>query len=116
MKISFVNRKEPADSPQQVESVQSLRQQILNIVLIAAAIFGVIAYILIPIRTYNETAPAAFIVYTVAVAWVVVIAIFRKLPYHLRTISFIALVYAVGVTSYLQRSDMPEYFEETGEE
>ncbi len=104
MNFSFLKRVSPdrTESPDQIESVQSLRVQILNIVLIAAAIFGIIAYILVPIRTFNETDTGSFIVYTVAVAWVILIAIFRKLPYHLRSISFIGLIYAVGVASYLQ--------------
>lgn len=104
MKFSFLTKKseQTTESDPQTDSIQTLRLQILNIVLIAAAAFGVIVYILVPIRTYNQTPPAAFIVYTVAVIWVVAIASIRKLSYHLRTISFIGLIYAVGVTSYLQ--------------
>ena len=104
MKIHFF-KKPPVqenESPLHTDTMQSLRERILNSVLIGATIFGLLAYFLIVIRTINQTPLPAVIVYTAAVAWIIVITIMRKFPYRLRAISIVGLIYLLGMTSYLQ--------------
>lgn len=90
------------ESSLQSDSMQTLRQRILNILLIAASIFGLLDYFLVVVRSYDRTPFPAFIVYTVAVIWVLFITLVRKLPYRLRALSLVGLMFLLGVTSYLQ--------------
>ena len=104
MKFSFFkNRSVREDeSPLESDSLQSLRERILHNLLIGASVFGLLDYFLVVVRSYNRTALPAFIVYTAAVVWVLVITLIRKLPYRLRAFSLIGLIYLLGITSYLQ--------------
>ena len=104
MNIPFLSRKpdQETDLSLHTDTINSLRQRILNNVLIGAAIFGVIDYFLVVIRTFSQTPLPAVIVYTLAVIWIIVVTIVRKFPYRLRALSFVGLIYLLGITSYLQ--------------
>ncbi len=104
MKFSFLKKRpvEEMDSPLKSDSIQSLRLRILNYLLIAASIFGLIVYFLVPVRTFNTTPIVFFVVYTVVIFFVLLITVFRKLPYNLRAISLIVVIYLLSLSSYLQ--------------
>jgi GAF domain-containing protein len=57
---------------------------------------------LVVIRSYAQTPLPAVIIYTFAVIWTIFVTIARKLPYRLRAFSFVALIYLLGITSFLQ--------------
>jgi len=106
MKIPFFNKDKPSvqenESPLSTDSMQSLRERILNSVLIGASIFGVLDYFLVVIRSLNQTPLPAFVIYSLAVIWIIVVAAVRKFPYQVRAFSVVALIYLLGMTSYLQ--------------
>ena len=84
------------------DTLQSLRERILNIVLIGATVFGILDYFLVVIRSLTRTPLLAVIVYTLAVVWIIVVTIVRQFPYRLRAFSVVGLIYLLGITSYLQ--------------
>jgi GAF domain-containing protein len=104
MKFSFLKKQasQETDSALQSDSMQTLRERILNNLLIGASILGIIIYLLVPVRSFNRTPLPAFIVYSAAVLWILIITIFHKLPYRLRALSLVSVIYLLGVTSYLQ--------------
>jgi GAF domain-containing protein len=84
------------------DTIFKLRGRILNNVLIGATIFGLLDYFLVVIRSLEQTPLPAFIIYTLAIVWIIVITIARKFPYRLRALSVVCLIYLLGITSYLQ--------------
>jgi GAF domain-containing protein len=105
MKISFLKNKPDQDLPVsqvQTDSIQAIRARILNGVLIGASIIGVLDYFLVVIRSLSQTPLSAVVVYSLAVIWVIVITFARKFPYRLRAFSLVALIFLLGMTSYLQ--------------
>jgi GAF domain-containing protein len=104
MKFSFFKNRpvQETESSQQSDSMQTLRERILNNLLIGASIFGLLDYFLVVVRSYDQTPFPAFIIYTIAVVWVLIITIIRKLPYRLRALSCVSLIYLLGMTSFLQ--------------
>ena len=104
MKLPFL-KKPPVqenESPLHADTMQSLRERILNSVLIGATIFGLLDYFLVVIRTIKQTPLPAVIVYTLAVFWIIVVTLVRKFPYRVRAFSLVGLIYLLGMTSYLQ--------------
>lgn len=104
MKFPFFknNVVQETGSALQTDTLQTLRQQILDRMLIGASVFGLLVYFLVVIGSIQRTPLAAVIIYTLAVIWVILLAIFRKLPFQLRSISLVGIIYLLGVTSYLQ--------------
>jgi GAF domain-containing protein len=104
MKFSLLKKptsQEP-ESDLQSDSMQTLRERILNNLLVGASILGIIIYLLVPVRSFDRTPFPAFIVYSVAVFWILIITFFHRLPYRLRALSLVGIIYLLGVTSYLQ--------------
>jgi len=104
MKISLLkknSRNEIVNTPR-TETIEILRDRILNSVLIGATILGIIVYFLVVIRSFAQTPIPAFIVYTIATLWIMVVTFWRRFPYRIRAISVVGLIYLLGVTSYLQ--------------
>jgi GAF domain-containing protein len=104
MKLSLFKNQpiQETESLQQSETIQTLRERILNNLLIGASIFGLLDYFLVVIRSFDRTPFPAFLVYTAAVIWVLIITLIRKLPYRLRALSVVGLIYLLGITSFLQ--------------
>lgn len=90
-----------ANSPL-TDSVQKERERILNAMTIGAAIVGVLDFFLVVVRSLDETPWWAFAVYMAVAAWIVPIAVFRRMSYRVRAVSMVAILYALGLTSYLQ--------------
>jgi GAF domain-containing protein len=89
-----------------IETIQSQRERILNNVLIGAMIFGLVDYFLVVIRTLETTPLFAKIIYTGAILWITLVCLIHfilyNLPFWLRAISVVGLIYLLGVTSYFQ--------------
>lgn len=91
---------EPASST--VDDRKFIRERILTIVLIGAAIFGVAAYY-INVRVAIEQSNWGLIaIYTLAFGWVCAIALVRRIPYEFRATSMLLILYALGIISTLQ--------------
>ncbi len=84
------------------DTLQIIRGRILNNVTIVAAIVGVLSYFLIVVRSIRETPPAAAIVYTVVVSWMVIVALARRMKFTVRAVSLMGMVYLLSMTSFLQ--------------
>ena len=104
MKIPFVDNPtvQETQSPLDTDTIQTLRERILNSVLIGATIFGLLDYFLVVIRSLDQTPLLAVIIYTLAVIWIIVVTVVRKFPYKVRAFSVVALPFLLGMTSYLQ--------------
>ena len=102
-------KKRPAPESEaltQTDTIQTLRDRILNNVLIGSLIVGPLVYFAVVIRSIESTPPFAFVIYTAAIGWILVVGlihfVIKKLPYWLRAFSVIILIYLLGLTSYLQ--------------
>jgi GAF domain-containing protein len=104
MKIPFLKQSsfQATEVPLHTDTIQTLRERILNTVLIGATLFGLLDYFLVVIRSIKQTPLPATIIYTLAVVWITVVTVARKFPYLLRALSMIGLIYLLGITSYLQ--------------
>ncbi len=92
----------PKEEQEALGSMQDLRFRILNIMLIGAAIVGVVVmavslWISIPDRNWGLV-----IVSVAAYLWVLWITFDRRLPYLLRAFGFVILPYMLGVADQLQ--------------
>jgi GAF domain-containing protein len=108
MKFPFFKKRptQENEAPEQTDTVQTLRDRILNTVLIGSLIVGPLVYFMVVIRSIDKTPPFAFIIYTAAIGWILVVSlihfVIKKLPYWLRAFSLVILIYSLGLTSYLQ--------------
>jgi GAF domain-containing protein len=84
------------------DTMQSLRLRILNNLLIVASVGALIVYFLEAIRSFDQIPAPIIVVFTLLVLWVLVITIFRQLPFHLRAFSLIIAIYFLGVSSFIQ--------------
>jgi GAF domain-containing protein len=84
------------------DALQQLRGRILNHVLLGVLIFGLLDYFLVVVRSFERTPRSAFVIYTLAIVWLLVITLAPRLPYRLRALSLIGLAYVLGLTNYLQ--------------
>ena len=78
-----------------------IRERILTVVLIGAAILGVAAYYVNVRVAIEQSAWGSIIIYTVALGWVCAIAFFRRIPYEFRAVSMLIVLYALGIVSAL---------------
>jgi GAF domain-containing protein len=79
--------------------MRELRLRILNVLLMITSVFGLLAVVInlqadIPAKRWGLIG-----VYVGIYLWVVVITIFRKIPYHVRTISFILVNFLMGIST-----------------
>jgi len=78
-----------------------IRERILTVVLIGAAILGVAAYY-VNVRVAIQQSQWIWIfIYTLALGWVCAIAFIRRIPYEFRAVSMLIVLYALGVVSAL---------------
>ena len=94
----------PSPSSTAVDDRKFIRERILTVVLIGAAILGAVAYyvnisIAIP---QGERGWAVILIYTLAFGWVCAIAFLRRIPYIIRASSMLVTLYALGIISALQ--------------
>jgi GAF domain-containing protein len=91
-----------ASAAPKTDTLQEIRERILNNVSVVAAIVGVVSYFLIVIRSIEETPLAAAIVYSAIVLWIVIVALVRRMKFTVRAVSLVGMVYLLSVTSFLQ--------------
>lgn len=85
-----------------VDDRKFIRERILTVVLIGAAILGVAAYY-VNVRVAIEQNTWGWVaIYTLALGWVCAIAFGRRIPYEFRAASMLVILYALGVVSALQ--------------
>ena len=84
------------------DETQYWREKTLNLVLAGTAVFGVLVYInyLIPYAQSRNWIP--IILYTLALLWVIGIAIFRRLPFIFRIGSLCAILFTIGIVASIQ--------------
>lgn len=85
-----------------VSSMQDLRIRILNIMLIGAAIVGLVVLVASLLINIPERDWGMVIVSAAAYLWVLWITFDRKLPYLMRAFGFVILPYMLGVAEQLQ--------------
>jgi PAS domain S-box-containing protein len=83
--------------PNEITNMEQFRARLLRVMLISSLAPGTALYIasLIPVFTNGFT--SHFIVYTLLYAWFLVILLMRRIPYVIRTGSFVTILYAMGV-------------------
>ncbi|MBN2387737.1 MAG: GAF domain-containing protein [Anaerolineales bacterium] len=106
MNLPFLQKQDPEEQPSALlaDTVQSVRERILNTMTVGAAIAGILVYFLVVVRPSEDTPTAlpALIVYTIVVSWMLVVALFRRLGYQARALSLAGMLFVLSVTSYLQ--------------
>jgi GAF domain-containing protein len=78
------------------------QERILSAVLLGAAVLGTAAYLVNLIPTIQRGEWGWAVIYTLAFAWVLSVALIRRLHYNLRSASFLALLFILGLVSALQ--------------
>lgn len=105
MKIPFFQQRPTEESAAvSPDALQQLRFRILNNVLLGALLFGVFEYAVVLNRSYERYFKGGdwpvLVVYTVALLWLFIITVFRRLPYRLRAMSLLVVVYLVSLATY----------------
>jgi len=102
--ISFGNNL--LSGPQQgiVLTVQYWRERILNIILIIATISGGVIYYTNSANVIKNDRITLAILFTIFYGWILLITIFRRLPYFLRAGTLLLLLFLMGIISSLQYS------------
>ncbi len=95
MKASF--SKTVFDEPNQNASLAQLRERLLNILLGSTVILGAALYAIYLVPSLKNGFSAISIVYTVLFIWLLVILIARRIPYLVRTGSWVTILYSLGV-------------------
>ncbi len=85
-----------------VDDRKFIRERILTVVLIGAAILGVAAYYVNVRVAIQQSAWGWVAIYTLAFGWVCAIAFVRRIPYEFRALSMLIVLYALGIVSALQ--------------
>lgn len=81
---------------------QFIRERILTVVLMGAAILGIFAYVINTYLALQQNLWIWVIIYTVAFGWICAIAFVRRIPYYFRAGSMLIILYALGIVSALQ--------------
>jgi PAS domain S-box-containing protein len=80
-----------------VFDLHKMRKHLLNILLSSSAVFGTGIYLASLGPTISRKLYPAVAAYTVFYVWLLVIAFVKKLPYHLRTTSWLFFLYGFGM-------------------
>jgi len=89
-------------SSRSMDDRQFIRERILTVVLGAAALIGAFAYY-VNIRIAIQRGGWGWvIIYSLAFAWVCAIAFVRQIPYKIRALSMVFILYALGIISAVQ--------------
>lgn len=90
------------DFRESASHIQYWRDRILDVILIAATILGGVTYAVnfTQVFTSGDTVLAVF--YSVALGWIFIITIFRRIPYVIRAVSIITLLFFIGLGSAIQ--------------
>lgn len=94
----FLAERESAE----VDDRKFIRERILTVVLIGAAILGLAAYYVNVRVAIQQSTWGWVLIYTLAFGWVCAIAFVRRIPYEFRAISMLIILYALGIVSTLQ--------------
>jgi GAF domain-containing protein len=89
------------DSPN-VDDRQFIRERILTVVLMGAALLGLFAYIVNVRLAIQQNVWGWVAIYTIAFSWVCAIAFVRQIAYNIRAASMLIILYALGIVSALQ--------------
>ncbi len=81
----------------QIASLGQLRERLLNILLSSTVIIGVALFAIYLVPTINHGFPGITIIYTLLFIWLLVILFVRRIPYLVRTASWVGILYALGV-------------------
>ncbi len=85
-----------------VDDRKFIRERILTVVLIGAAILGVAAFYVNVLVAFQQNAWGWIATYLLAFGWVCAIAFVRRIPYEFRATSMLIILYALGIVSALQ--------------
>ncbi len=88
-------------SGDQDTELQHWRERIFMTIVNVAALAGLIAVIFNAIAQIKESNWLMLGITTIAYLWLLIIALFKRIPYNLRAISSIALLYLLGVATGL---------------
>ncbi len=93
----------PAESETSLEigNLQTFRERILNLLLRSGAVLGTIAYIFTIIQNLQSGKWGLFPVYTLLYFWVVIVAIWRRMPYLTRAATLPVVLYLLSIAVIL---------------
>ncbi len=105
MKLPFFQKQSTEEAASlSPDALQQLRFRILNNILWGALLFGILEYVVILNRSYEryfkEGDWPVLAVYTTALVWLLIITVFRRLPYRLRASSLLVMTYLVSLATY----------------
>ncbi len=95
MKASF--SRSVFGKPNQITSSAQLRERLLNVLLISTVVFGTALYAISLIPVFENGWTSISIAYTILYAWLLMILFIRRIPYLIRTGSWVIILYALGV-------------------
>ncbi len=81
----------------QIASLGHLRERLLNILLVSTIILGMALFAIYLIPTLHQGLAGITIIYTLLFIWLLVILFVRRIPYLVRTGSWVTILYALGV-------------------
>jgi len=84
------------------EDLPALRLRLLNTLLVSGTIIGVPLYLMALIPALKNGLIASAILYTIILGWIVVITVFRNIPYLVRASSLTVLPFVLGILNLSQ--------------
>ncbi|HEX7395381.1 MAG TPA: PAS domain S-box protein [Anaerolineaceae bacterium] len=89
--------------PNQIASLRQLRERLLNVLLSSTVIFGAALYAIYLIPALKNGLSGISIAYTILFIWLLVILFIHRIPYLVRTVSWVTILYALGTIYTIQQ-------------
>ena len=83
--------------PDKITSLGQLRERLLKVLLISTVVLGAALYAISLIPVFTNGLTGISIVYTILYAWLLVLLFVRRIPYLIRTGSWVTILYAFGI-------------------
>lgn len=99
MRLAYFRKKD--STAEALENLPELREVILSRMLVSASILGFIALIVGIVPRLQQREWGVAFVYGLGYVWTLYIALRKKVSYHIRAFSFLAVVLALGISTLL---------------
>jgi PAS domain S-box-containing protein len=94
--MNFPFIKFPIRDLDKIESLQQLREQLLNLLLLIAFVMGSVLYVIALLPVLDKGLSTVPLIYTLLYIWLALVTLFRRIPYSVRTGSWLIFFYLLG--------------------
>jgi PAS domain S-box-containing protein len=94
--MNFPFLKFPIRDFDKIKSLQQLREQLLNLLLLITFFMGSILYVIALLPVLDKSLPTIPLIYTLLYIWLALVTFLRRAPYTVRTGSWLIIFYLLG--------------------